>query len=104
MRRSAISMFATASLAPALLAIAPARAEVPSPARPVTDPHAIVSPTNDAARPVPLDDLIWTRGLIAAAWSADGRQLFFSTNFTGRYNVWRVDAAGRLAGAIDAVG
>ena len=29
-----------------------------------------------------------------STWSADGRQLFVSTNLTGRYNIWRMDAAG----------
>jgi dipeptidyl aminopeptidase/acylaminoacyl peptidase len=29
-----------------------------------------------------------------ATWSADGRQLFVSTNLTGRYNIWRMDASG----------
>ena len=94
MRRKVFLMLAAVSLAPGLFACAPAGAEVPTPARAVTEPRAIVSAGNDAARPVPLEDLISTRGLIAAAWSADGRQLFFSTNLTGRYNVWRVDAAG----------
>lgn len=69
-------------------------AEIPTPPRPVTDPHAIVSPANAAARPVPIDDLAFSRGYLSAAWSANGRQLFVSTNLTGRYNLWRTDSAG----------
>ena len=43
---------------------------------------------------MPIDDLVFSRGVLDAAWSADGRQLFISTNLTGRYNIWRMDAAG----------
>jgi dipeptidyl aminopeptidase/acylaminoacyl peptidase len=71
-----------------------AQAEVPTPARPVSDPHAILSPANPAAHPVPVEDLAFSRGLLSAAWSADGRRIFVSTNLTGRYNLWRTDAAG----------
>lgn len=69
-------------------------AAVPSPPRPVTDPKTITSPGNPAAAPVPLADLGYTRGILSAAWSADGRQMFLSTNLTGRYNIWRTDAGG----------
>ena len=71
-----------------------AQAEVPTPKRPVTNPKAIASPANDKARPVPIEDLGFSRGLASAAWSADGRRLFVSTNLTGRYNIWRTDAQG----------
>ncbi|MEG3088160.1 S9 family peptidase [Sphingomonas sp. PB4P5] len=71
-----------------------AYAEVPTPPRPASDPKAIVSTANPMAKPVPLDDLGYSRGLLSSAWSADGRQLFLSTNLTGRYNIWRTDAAG----------
>ncbi len=70
------------------------RAEVPTPARPVTDPKAVESTANPVARPVPVDDLGYSRSILASAWSADGTRLFFSTNLTGRYNIWRTDAAG----------
>lgn len=77
-----------------LFLAAPVAAQVATPARPVTDPHSIVSPADPAAAPVPIDDLIFSRGVLSATWSADGRQLFISTNLTGRYNIWRSDAAG----------
>ena len=76
----------------ALLSVS-AYAEVPSVPRPVTDPHAIVSPANPAAVPVPIDDLGFTRGMLSAAWGKDD-QLFLSINLTGRYNIWRTDAGG----------
>ena len=43
---------------------------------------------------MPIDDLVFSRGVLDATWSADGRQLFISTNLTGRYNIWRTDADG----------
>jgi len=83
----------TAYLLPLLLAT-PAIAEIPTPARPVTDPKSLVSPSDPQAMPVPLDDLIFSRGIFDATWSANGRQLFVSTNLTGRYNIWRMDSSG----------
>jgi len=82
-----------ACLLPLLIAT-PAAAEIPTPARPLTNPKAIVSPSDAQATAVPIDDLVFSRGVLSAAWSADGRQLFVSTNLTGRYNIWRTDAAG----------
>jgi len=77
-----------------LLFAVPSIAAIPTPPRPVTDPRSLVSPADPAAAPVPIDDLVFSRGLFDAAWSADGRQLFVSTNLTGRYNIWRMDADG----------
>ncbi len=77
-----------------LLAAVPVDAVVRTPARPVTDPRSIESPSNPAAGPIPIADLGFSRGLLSAAWGADGRQLFVSTNLTGRYNIWRTDIVG----------
>ena len=63
---------ATAFCLTATLAV---QAEIPTPARPVTDPHAIIYPANPSARPVPIDDLAFSRGLLSAAWSADAPPL-----------------------------
>ncbi len=82
----------TAALA-ALMA-APLAAQIATPDRPVTDPASVSSPANPDARPVPLDDIGTTRGLAGVTWSADGRHIFVSTNITGRFNIWRTDAAG----------
>jgi dipeptidyl aminopeptidase/acylaminoacyl peptidase len=81
-------------LLPLLLLSTAAVAEIPTPPRPLTDPRSLVSPADPQAAPVPVDDLIFTRGALDAAWSADGRQMFVSTNMTGRYNIWRMDASG----------
>ena len=83
-----------ACLLPMLLVSTAAVAEIPTPARPVTDPKSLTSPADPLAAPVPIDDLVFTRGAADAAWSADGRQLFISTNLTGRYNIWRMDSDG----------
>src|SRR6476620_9807948 len=68
-------------------------AQIVTPDRPVTDPRSLTSPINPNARPVPLDDLAVSRGIRDAVFSADGQQIFISTNLTGRYNIWRIDAA-----------
>jgi dipeptidyl aminopeptidase/acylaminoacyl peptidase len=43
---------------------------------------------------VPLDDLYYTRSVFDAAWSPDGQQIVFTTNISGRFNLWRVRASG----------
>lgn len=77
-----------------MLGSAPVFAEIATPPRPVTDPRSLVSPSDPDAAPVPIDDLGFSRSVAGATWSADGRQLFVSTNLTGRYNIWRTDADG----------
>jgi len=71
-----------------------AGAEVPTPPRPVTDPRSLTSPANGASKPIPIEDLAFSRDVVSGAWSADGKQLFLSTNLTGRYNIWRTNAFG----------
>ena len=62
--------------------------------RQITDPKSIMSPSNPAAGPVPIPQLYYTRTVGRAAWSPDGREVVFSTNMTGRLNLWKVSAAG----------
>jgi dipeptidyl aminopeptidase/acylaminoacyl peptidase len=83
-----------AFLLPVLLVSTAAVAEIPTPARPVTDARSLASPSDPQAAPVPIDDIVFTRGVFDAGWSADARQLFISTNLTGRYNIWRMDSDG----------
>jgi hypothetical protein len=45
--------------------------------RPLTDPKSVVSASNAAARPAPIDDLYYTRSVFAPAWSPDGNQIVF---------------------------
>ena len=37
--------------------------------RPITDPRSVVSASNSAARPAPIDDLYFTTSVFGAAWS-----------------------------------
>lgn len=62
--------------------------------RQVTDPKSIASVSHSAARPVPIDDLYYSRRVSSPAWSPDGRELVFTTDFTGRQNLWKVNADG----------
>ena len=59
-----------------------------------TDPNSIVSGTNGAARPVPIEDLYYTRNVAGASWSPDGRFVAFITDMSGRLNLWKVNSAG----------
>ena len=62
--------------------------------RAITDPKSIVSEANSAARAVPVDDLYYTRSGFGAAWSPDGQEVLFSSDISGRFNLWKVRAAG----------
>lgn len=64
------------------------------PERPVTEPRGLTAPVNPAAAPVPIADLLFSRSVRDAAWSPDGREVAFSTNLSGRYNLWKVAAEG----------
>ena len=62
--------------------------------RPLTDPKSVISASNPAARPAPIDDLYYTRSVFGAAWSPDGQQIVFTTDISGRSNLWKVRASG----------
>jgi dipeptidyl aminopeptidase/acylaminoacyl peptidase len=53
-----------------------------------------MSNANPAARAIPIDDLYFTRDIRDASWSPDGEQVIFTTNITGRLNLWKVSATG----------
>jgi dipeptidyl aminopeptidase/acylaminoacyl peptidase len=62
--------------------------------RKITDPNSVSSAANPAARPIPIDDLYFTRSISGASWSPSGKEILFTTDLTGRSNLWKVDAAG----------
>lgn len=62
--------------------------------RRATDPKSIKSDSNPSARPIAIDDLFYSRRVTSPAWSPDGKQVAFSTNLTGRVNLWKVSADG----------
>ncbi|HEY1272423.1 MAG TPA: hypothetical protein VGF08_10585, partial [Terriglobales bacterium] len=69
------------------------RASSPDDRQP-TDPQSIQSPANPSAHPLPVDDLYFTRDVSGPSWSPDGKQIVFTTNITGRWNVWKVNSSG----------
>ena len=62
--------------------------------RQITDPKSVVSSSNPNAGPVPISQLYYTRSTFEPAWSPDGRQVVFTTNMSGRFNLWKVSASG----------
>src|SRR6266568_3661119 len=54
----------------------------------------IESPENPSFHPLDIDTLYHTRSILTLRWSADGEYLYFDTNITGRYNIWRVPSNG----------
>jgi dipeptidyl aminopeptidase/acylaminoacyl peptidase len=62
--------------------------------RTATDAKSVTAPQNPNARPIPVDDLFYSRSVSSPAWSPDGKQVVFTTNLTGRYNLWTIPAAG----------
>lgn len=62
--------------------------------REVSNPKSIASATNPSAAPVSVEDLFFTRNVGGPAWSPDGKEIVFTTNLTGRNNLWKVASTG----------
>ena len=62
--------------------------------RTITDARTIVSASNPNARPIPIDDLYFTRSVSSASWSPGGTEIVFTTDISGRSNLWKVNANG----------
>jgi dipeptidyl aminopeptidase/acylaminoacyl peptidase len=62
--------------------------------RQITGPGSIVSSSNAGAGAVPIEDLYYTRSVSRASWSPNGREIVFTTNLTGRENLWKASASG----------
>jgi len=62
--------------------------------RQITDPHTVTSISNASARPIPIDDLYFTRSVSGVSWSPDGKEIAFTTDISGRSNRWKVNSGG----------
>ncbi len=54
----------------------------------VSDP--VRSSSNPSFRPIDLETLFNAHAIDTFRWSSDGGHIYFETNITGRYNIWRV--------------
>src|SRR4051812_45373843 len=87
MRKSSFSLLITFIIAVSGFASGPGD-------RQPTDSKSITSPVSAGAKPVPIDDLFYSRRITDQSWSPDGKEVVITTNFTGRFNLWKVSAAG----------
>jgi len=62
---------------------------IPTPASHLTS-APLRSVRHPGAHPLDLESLYHTKRIAAVEWSADGRHLYFETNASGRFNIWRV--------------
>ena len=60
----------------------------------MTDPKSVNSEPKAGAHPAPIEDLYYTRSAFGAAWSPDGTEVVFTTDMSGRLNLWKVKASG----------
>jgi len=67
-----------------------ATAAVPGPQRQLTAPKDVISLANPKAKPVAIQDLFDTRGAVGAALTPDGKTVVFSSNISGRFNIWKI--------------
>ena len=70
-----------------------AAADSPNDRQP-TDPKSLSSPASASARAVPIEDFFYSRRVSSPAWSPDGGTVVFTTNLTGRNNLWVVRSEG----------
>lgn len=63
-------------------------------ARTPTDPASVGSAQQAGAGPIDIKDLLGTVRLAGAAWSPDGKQIVYTGNASGRFNVWLMHADG----------
>ena len=62
--------------------------------RKLTDPNTVTSAPDSKAHPIPIEDLYFTRSTSNASWSPDGTEILFTSDMTGRPNLWKVASAG----------
>ena len=71
--------------------------------RQITDAKTITSATNPNARPIPIDDLYFTRSVSNASWSPEGNEIVFTTDLSGRSNLWNRKRHWRMADSIGTI-
>jgi Tol biopolymer transport system component len=62
--------------------------------RPITDPQSVSSTANPTAAPLDIKQLFSTHSVSGPAWSPDGKEIVFTTNTTGRLNLWKISSGG----------
>ncbi|HEY2051852.1 MAG TPA: S9 family peptidase [Caulobacteraceae bacterium] len=90
--RRLLGAAAAVALIPAAVLAEPVQQGTPP--RAITSPTSIVSEHRADVAPVPVPDLFYVRSVMDGAWTPDGREVVFSTNLTGRFNLWKVPAGG----------
>jgi Tol biopolymer transport system component len=60
----------------------------------VTDPQQVASKPKADVQKFSVEKLFMTRGIAGSAWSPDGKTVVFTTNISGRYNLWTVPSEG----------
>ncbi len=64
--------------------------------RTATDPQSLTSPDSPNPQPVPIADLFYSHSAFSPALSPDGRQVVFTTDVTGRFNLWKTEVDGSM--------
>jgi len=62
--------------------------------RTATDPKSISSQPSSSAKPVNIEDLFEITGIGRGVWSPDGQEIVFTSNASGRVNVWKMRSNG----------
>ena len=60
----------------------------------VTDPSKLVSQKNPTVQKLLIEKMVAARSILGGSWSADGRDVVFEYNITGRPNLWTVASEG----------
>ena len=62
--------------------------------RAITDPTTLASPSLPDFKPIPLEKFVTTRQFEGMTWSPDGKEIAFTSNISGRMNIWTVPSEG----------
>ena len=78
----------------ALITASRAIAQTPAPtsATVITDPAQIISKEKFDVQPLSMEKLFMSHSIGDSVWSPDGKQVAFTSNMSGRRNIWLVPA------------